>query len=96
MEFRITKQTLEFLIENIEEPHLSAEFEAVARAGEEFAKGRYATGRYVIDLSQDEAGTLVDELSDILASRGVSNGEINSLGRYVDDLVGIFGTCLWD
>ncbi|HAF6298533.1 TPA: hypothetical protein G8N97_004782, partial [Salmonella enterica] len=81
MQFKISTTDFDFIVNNISELSLIEKLTESKKHGEYNAKGKYPTGKYIIDLSTDEVNSIIEQLSNSLLSFGVDqNGEINSIG----------------
>ena len=66
---------------------LMKKFEDAKQQGFYMAKGKYPTGKYLVMLEKHEIEHLLDKVGNLLCESGVTNGEINSLGRQLDDMI---------
>lgn len=91
MQFKISTTDFDFIVNNISELSLIEKLTESKRYGEYNAKGKYPTGKYIIDLSTDEVNCIVEQLSNSLLSFGIGqNGEINSIGMRIESIIDIF------
>ncbi|AIU71836.1 hypothetical protein AT03_05175 [Hafnia alvei FB1] len=92
MRFEINATDLDFIIGIINDlPSLMDKLTSVRTGGEYFAKNKYPTGKYVINLSADEVDYVLEKLSNFIMSSGLdSNGGINSNGMRVESIIDIF------
>ncbi|MDF1780221.1 MAG: hypothetical protein P1U67_02885 [Alcanivoracaceae bacterium] len=88
MQFKINHSDLKLLVDALED---SDQVMKLKNAEQHFEKGKYPTGRYVVDLSNDETESIIDTLSDFLMNSGLDeNGEPNVLGLQIEALIDIF------
>lgn len=91
MQFRINLSDIKLLIEVVEETTLVNKLIEYEKVGQCFKKGKYPTGRYLIDLSEGEVELVIDSLSDHLMSSGLNEGgEPNALGLQIESLIDVF------
>ncbi|WP_318390917.1 hypothetical protein [Enterobacter sp.] len=91
MRTKINKADLTFIIKIISNSPLAERFKAIEKNGEYLEKNKHPTGKYIIELSDPEVDFILDRLSAYIMELGVdANGEINSIGIYVDSLIDLF------
>lgn len=91
MQFKINLSDIKLLIEEVEDAALVKRLIEYEKDGQYFEKGKYPSGQYLIDLSEDEVEVVINSLSDYLMIYGVSNdGEPNALGLQVETLIDVF------
>lgn len=49
-----------------------------------------------LDFSADELSILLEELGVLVSSKGISDGEINAVGKYIDSLIDLVSNELED
>lgn len=91
MQFKINLSDIKLLVELVPNRALVSKLIQCEKSGELYAKGEFATGRYLIELSEDEIDVVVDCLSAHFISHGLNNDEEpNSLGLQLETLIDIF------
>lgn len=88
MLFKLNHSDIKLLIEALDGSKLGVKFETAEKFSE---KGKYPTGRYVVDLSEGEMLLIIDSLSSCLMNSGLDgNEELNVLGRQIESLIDVF------
>lgn len=91
MQFKINLSNVKLLISVVKDPDLIIKLHGFENAGEYFEKGKYPTGRYVLELSEEESEIITDSLSDHLMTSGLNeNDEPNAVGFQVEKLIDVF------
>lgn len=91
MQFKINTTDFDFIVNNISNLSLIEKLTESKRHGEYNAKGKHPTGKYIIDLSNDEVNCIIEQSSNSLMSFGTGqNGEINSIGMRIESIIYIF------
>ncbi|WP_018694509.1 hypothetical protein [Algicola sagamiensis] len=91
MQFKINLPDIKLLSKLILNDSLAKKLAQTEKSGEFIAKGIFPTGKYLIDLSEEEIDLVVDYLSDHFMAYGLDNdGEPNSLGIQLEALIDIF------
>jgi len=91
MQFKINLSDIKLLISVVGDSDLIVRLHESENAGEYFEKGKYPTGRYVLELSEEESETITDSLSDHLMTSGLDeNEEPNAVGLQVEKLIDVF------
>ena len=93
MQFFLSVSDLDFLIKHIQLGELIESFEKAKSKGEHLAKGQYATRKYSLELSEKQIDQILEGLSLLFATEGTeNNGEPNTLGLYIENLIDLFHT----
>ena len=91
MQRKINYSDLKLLINNVNDPDLLNILQGIEKRGPHLDKGKYATGRYLIDISDEDTESILEVLSDILVGSGCDkNGELKPLGNQVEILIDVF------
>lgn len=53
------------------------------------------TQRVTVDFSTNEIEVILETLADVLATEGITDGEVNSQGIYIDSLIDAFSNSLY-
>ncbi|MEI7177413.1 hypothetical protein [Pectobacterium carotovorum] len=89
MNFKLNREVINELLVFISDPHIAG---ILKESTEEVKiKDIYPTGRYFVELSEQDVDIVLDELSNAISNVGIDNdGEINAYGIRIEKLIDIF------
>lgn len=88
MRFKINHSDVSLIANALVDSDLASKFVGVE---EHVENGKYPTGRYLIDLNNEETELITELLANLLVSSGVDDtGELNTTGKQVEMLIDIF------
>ncbi|MBA0173851.1 hypothetical protein [Pectobacterium versatile] len=91
MNFKLNREVINDLLVFISDPHIAGILKESTEEGEVKIKDIYPTGRYFIELSEQDVDIILDELSNAISNVGIGNdGEINACGIRIEKLIDIF------
>lgn len=94
MRFELNRQIIDELISLISDDFLVKKLRRSIGLGEIKVKDAYPNKKYELELSEDEIEIVLNDLSDAISNLGVgSDGNINSYGYRIEELIDIFNDC---
>lgn len=97
MGFLLDLTDLQFLLEWLPQGELTEVIEDSRSKGEFLAKGMYPTGKYLLEISNEQVEVIQEELSVLLTVKGLGDdGEPNAVGLLIEKLIDHFSDDLHD
>jgi len=91
MGFLLDLTELQFLLEWLPQGELTEVIENSINKGEHLAKETYPTGKYFLEISNEQVDVIQEELSMLLTAKGLGNdGEPNAIGFLIENLIDRF------
>ncbi|MEP3910456.1 MAG: hypothetical protein ABJN40_00035 [Sneathiella sp.] len=90
MQFKFKLPDIRLFVDVVDDQVLVNKFVEYEKSGPYFAKGKYPTDRYLVDLSKGEIELVIDALSNHLMTSGLNDdGEPNALGFQIETLIDV-------